>query len=67
MLSELIGITAADLSILETGTARAVRFSTLTAICDALDCQPGDLLRFEPGDRPAPRTERRGRTPAVRS
>ena len=47
-LSEKIGITLANLSILKTGKARAIRFSTLEAICDALDCQPGDLLEFQP-------------------
>ena len=46
-LSETIGITLANLSILKTGKARAIRFSTLDAICEALSCQPGDLLRFE--------------------
>lgn len=45
-LSERIGITVANLSILKTGKARAVRFSTLDAICAALHCQPGDLLTF---------------------
>ena len=45
-LSEKIGITPANLSILKTGKARAVRFSTLNAICKALDCQPGDILEF---------------------
>jgi putative transcriptional regulator len=45
-LSERIGITLANLSILKTGKARAVRFSTLEAICDALQCQPADLLEF---------------------
>jgi putative transcriptional regulator len=45
-LSERIGITLANLSILKTGKARAVRFSTLEAICEALECQPGDLLGF---------------------
>ncbi|MBM4410094.1 MAG: helix-turn-helix transcriptional regulator [Chloroflexi bacterium] len=49
-LSERIGITLANLSVLKTGKARAVRFSTLEAICVALDCQPGDLLAFEPTD-----------------
>ena len=43
-LSEQIGITLANLSVLKTGKARAIRFSTLDAICDALNCQPGDLL-----------------------
>ena len=47
-LSERIGITVANLSILKTGKARAIRFSTLEAICSALDCQPGDLLSYEP-------------------
>ena len=45
-LSERIGITLANLSVLKTGKARAVRFSTLEAICEALQCQPGDLLEF---------------------
>jgi putative transcriptional regulator len=47
-LAERTGMTLANLSILKTGKARAIRFSTLEAICDALSCQPGDLLRFEP-------------------
>jgi len=47
-LSERIGITLANLSVLKTGKARAVRFSTLEAICEALQCQPGDLLEFIP-------------------
>jgi putative transcriptional regulator len=47
-LSERIGITLANLSVLKTGKARAVRFSTLDAICAALQCQPGDLLEFTP-------------------
>jgi putative transcriptional regulator len=45
-LSERIGITLANLSVLKTGKARAIRFSTLEAICAALECQPGDLLEF---------------------
>jgi putative transcriptional regulator len=45
-LSEMIGITLANLSILKTGKARAIRFSTLEAICHALNCQPGDLLEY---------------------
>ena len=48
-LSERIGIALANLSILKTGKARAMRFSTLYAICEALQCQPGDLLQFTPG------------------
>ncbi len=47
-LADRIGMTLANLSILKTGKARAIRFSTLDAICEALSCQPGDLLRFEP-------------------
>ena len=45
-LAEKVGITAANLSILKTGKARAIRFSTLDAICKALDCQPGDILKY---------------------
>lgn len=45
-LSEKVGITMANLSILKNGKARAVRFSTLEAICKALDCQPGDILEY---------------------
>lgn len=47
-LSERIGLTLANLSILKTGKARAIRFSTLDALCRELDCQPGDLLSYEP-------------------
>ncbi len=46
-LSEKVELTLANLSILKTGKAKAVRFSTLEAICKALDCQPGDLLEFK--------------------
>ena len=45
-LAEKIGITAPNLSILKTGKAKAIRFSTLEAICQALDCQPGDILEY---------------------
>ena len=45
-LAERVGITPANLSILKTGKAKAIRFSTLMALCHALDCQPGDLLEF---------------------
>ena len=45
-LAERIGITQANLSILKTGKAKAIRFSTLEAICKALDCQPGDILEY---------------------
>ena len=47
-LSERVDITLANLSILKTGKARAIRFSTLESICQALACQPGDLLHFQP-------------------
>lgn len=45
-LAERIGITPANLSVLKTGKAKAIRFSTLDAICKALDCQPGDILEY---------------------
>ena len=48
-LADRVGVTVANLSILKTGKARAVRFSTLDALCRELDCQPGDLLAHEPG------------------
>lgn len=48
-LSDRVGVTLANLSILKTGKARAVRFTTLDALCRELDCQPGDLLVHEPG------------------
>ena len=54
-LTELAGridITLANLSILKTNKARAIRFSTLNALCDALSCQPGDILEFVPGPEP---------------
>ena len=46
-LSGKVGITLANLSILKTGKAKGIRFATLDAICDALNCQPGDVLKFE--------------------
>ena len=49
-LAEKIGITQANLSILKTGKAKAVRFSTLEKLCDVLDCQPGDILEFSRED-----------------
>jgi putative transcriptional regulator len=48
-LADRVGVTLANLSILKTGKARAMRFSTLDALCRELNCQPGDLLVFEPG------------------
>ena len=55
-LADRVGMTLANLSILKTGKARAIRFSTLDAICQALSCQPGDMLRFEaePAERERP-------------
>ena len=57
-LSDRIGITLANLSVLKTGKARAIRFSTLDAICQALQCQPGEILEFvaavEADDKPVP-------------
>lgn len=47
-LAEKIGISPANLSILKTGKAKAIRFSTMEAICKALDCQPGDILEYKP-------------------
>lgn len=49
-LSEQVGITMANLSILKNGKAKAIRFSTLEAICKALDCQPGDILEYKAED-----------------
>ena len=49
-LAEKVGITPANLSILKCGKARAVRLSTLDALCRALDCQPGDILEYQPGE-----------------
>ena len=46
-LAEKVGITIANLSILKNGKAKAIRFSTLEAICSALECQPGDILRYQ--------------------
>jgi putative transcriptional regulator len=48
-LADRVGVTIANLSILKTGKARAIRFSTLAALCRELECQPGDLMAFEPG------------------
>ena len=56
-LADRIDITLANLSILKTGKARAIRFSTLEAICEVLDCQPGDLLQFQPDSRPQEQLE----------
>ncbi len=50
-LAEKIGLTPVNLSILKTGKIKAIRFSTLEAICKELDCQPGDILEFKPDNR----------------
>ncbi len=49
-LSEKVNITQANMSILKTGKAKAIRFSTLDAICRVLDCQPGDIIEYRPGE-----------------
>jgi len=52
-LAEKVGLTLANLSILKSNKAKAMRFSTLEALCQHLDCQPGDILQYEPGEAPA--------------
>ena len=52
-LADKVGITMANLSILKNGKAKAIRFSTLEAICKALDCQPGEILEYRNDERPA--------------
>ena len=49
-LADIIGISASNLSILKTGKAKAIRFSTLNSLCKALECQPGDLLEYVPDE-----------------
>lgn len=66
-LADLVGITPANLAVLKNGRAKAVRFTTLAALCQVLDCQPGDLLRWEPDrddDLTSPDALRRSRTHA---
>lgn len=53
-VAEAVGISIQNLSILKTGKARAIRFSTLSAICRELDCQPGDILEYVPGEDGGP-------------
>ena len=53
-LAERVGITEQNISLLKSGKVRGVRFDTLAAICDVLQCQPGDILEYRPGDGPAP-------------
>ncbi|HLW82766.1 MAG TPA: helix-turn-helix transcriptional regulator [Candidatus Acidoferrales bacterium] len=55
-LAELVGITPQNLSVLKTGRARAIRFSTLDRLCEVLDCQPGDLLSYERISEPSAQT-----------
>jgi putative transcriptional regulator len=55
-LAELVGITPQNLSVLKTGRAKAVRFSTLERLCQVLECQPGDLLSFEKSPNASPET-----------
>lgn len=56
-LAAQIGISEQNLSLLKSGKVKGVRFETLERICDALDCQPGDLLAHEPDETPPPKTE----------
>jgi len=66
-LSERVGITLANLSVLKTGKARAIRFSTLDAICEALECQPGDILEFRANDERGRNPNDTGREPNAAS
>ena len=65
-LADRVDITLANLSILKTGKARAIRFSTLGAICESLACQPGDILRFEPAHAERQRSAATGKRTAGR-
>jgi len=56
-LADRVGITPANLAVLKNGRDKAVRFTTLAALCDVLECQPGDLLRWEPDERVETGTE----------
>lgn len=64
-LADRVGVTIANLSILKNGRARAVRFSTLTALCRELDCTPGDLLGYRPRERGDEGTTRRASNPSI--
>ena len=65
-LADRVGITPANLAVLKNGRAKAVRFATLAALCEVLNCQPGDLLRWEAEDAPADDVPRAGvKTPAI--
>lgn len=63
-LSARVGITIANLSVLKTGKAKGIRFATLMAICDVLDCQPGDLLAFERAGEAEAEAEDAGAAPS---
>lgn len=68
-LAERVGITPANLAVLKNGRAKAVRFTTLAALCEVLDCQPGDLLRWEPEESKEAQSNRgadRPRSPSVK-
>jgi putative transcriptional regulator len=56
-LADRVGVTAANLAVLKAGQARAIRFSTLSALCRELECEPGDLLVYEPGPEAEPMEE----------
>ena len=60
--AEEVGITAANVAVLKNGRAKAVRFTTLDAVCRVLECQPGDVLRWVPEDEPEPLSERVSRS-----
>ncbi|MDQ1131249.1 helix-turn-helix transcriptional regulator [Microbacterium sp. SORGH_AS_0888] len=62
-LSDRVGVTIANLSILKNDRAKAIRFTTLAAICDVLDCEVGELFVILPGSPPAPRARRGRRSP----
>jgi len=64
-VAERVGITPQNLSVLKTGRAKAIRFSTLEKLCEVLDCQPGDLLAFEPQAAISPEGERAAAEPAI--
>ena len=59
-LAGRVGVTVANLSVLKTGKGRAIRFSTLEALCRELDCQPGDLMVFDPGPARGPPSDENG-------
>jgi putative transcriptional regulator len=66
-LAERVGITPANLAVLKNGRAKAVRFATLAALCEVLDCQPGDLLRWEPEESQRPEESGESEEPAGRA